>query len=88
MVMKAAVDGSFLYFFKMKELWFETPMLFAKAFVSLFIHFQCGQIIGMGMVFFNSVNTRIQFVLNLLLNSVFILELSSQSLTVLVLSSL
>ena len=41
-----------------------------------------------GVYFFNAINTRIQFVLNLLLNSVFILEQSSHSLTVLVPSSL
>ena len=47
-------------------------MLSAKAFVSLFfIHFQCVQIIRMGYTFFNSVDTRIQFALNLLLNSVY-----------------
>ena len=71
MVKKAAADG----FFKMRESWFETHHAFCKGIcITFFIHFQCGQIIRMGYTYFNSVNTRIQFALNLLLNSVFILE--------------
>ena len=73
MVTKAAADGSFL---RRENRGLKLTMLFAKVFVSLFfIHFECGQIIRMGVYFlFNSVNTRIQFALTLLLNSVFILE--------------
>ena len=91
MVMKAAADGSFC--FKMIESWFETHndsfFFFKGICITFFIHFQCVQIIRMGYtLFFNSVSTRIKFVLNLLLNNVFILEKSSHSLTVSVPSSL
>ena len=69
MVMKAAADGSF---FKMGESWFETHNAFCKGICITF--FMADHQDGV-YFFFNSVNTRIQFVvLNSLLNSVFILE--------------
>ena len=77
-------------FFKMRELWFETHKVFLQRYLYHFFHSFPMRAENQDGVhfFFNSVNTRIQFVLNLLLNSVFILEQSSHSLTVLVLLTL
>ena len=70
MVMKAATDGSF---FKMREL--ETHNPFCKGLCITFFHsFPMWADHQDGVYFFNSVNTRIQFVLKLLLNSLLILE--------------
>ena len=72
MVMKAAPDGSF---FKMRESWFETHNAFSQGICITFFHiFPTWADHQDGVYFFNSVNTRILFVLNLLLNSGFILE--------------
>ena len=63
-------------FFKMRKSWFETHHAFCKGICITFFHsFPMWADHQDGVYFFyNSVNTRIQFVLNLLLNSVFILE--------------
>ena len=73
MVMKAAPDGSF---FTMRESWFEIHNAFCKGVCITFFSFisYVGRTSECGILFLNSVNTRIQLVLNLLLNCVFILD--------------